>query len=408
MNKIDSVKETLEKYGQMHLLRFYDELNDEEKTDLIEQINSIDFAELKTAYNNETTNCAISNIEPLEDIYIKSDFSKSDVEEYSSISQEAIKQNKIAVLIMAGGQGTRLGFDGPKGTYKLKLSESVTKSIFQICVEDLLKAHDKYDIYPYCFIMTSDINHDDTIKFFEDNNYFTYDKNRIVFFKQGNMPLTDLEGNIALKDKSNIYFAPNGNGGIFKALHDEKVLATMEEKGIEYLFIANVDNILLNPFDDIVFGHIYSNKADLGIKTIIKENPEEKMGLCVNADDKFKIIEYIDMPKDKNDERCEDGTLKYKEGYFGVSYVSRDLLTRINTLKLPYHNAKKQNKYIDTNGNESKKDINSIKYEMFIFDGFGLSNKTILYRVNREDEFAPIKDKDSVENAIMLYKKKNC
>ncbi len=403
MENLNLVKEKLKKYNQEHLLMFYDKLNDNEKENLLKQIDKINFEEISSAYNNEVTNDSFDKVEPLKDVFLKSDFSKEDKEKYSNIAFDAIKNNKLAVLIMAGGQGTRLGFEGPKGTYQLKLPDNTTKSIFQICIEELIKAHDKYETYPYCFIMTSDINHDDTVNFFDENDYFGYEKDRIIFFKQGNMPLTDLEGKVALKDKSNIYFAPNGNGGIFKAVSDEKVLSIMEEKGIEYLFITNVDNILLNPFDDLVFGHVYSNNVELGIKTIIKENPDEKMGLCVNANERFKIIEYIDMPLDKNIERIEDGSLKFKEGYFGVSYISRELLGRINSLKLPYHKAKKKNKYLDINGNDSSDEINSIKYEMFIFDGFGLSNKTALYRVKREDEFAPIKDKESVETAINLY-----
>ncbi len=329
-------------------------------------------------------------IEPIKTI-IKDELSEDEKEKYSLLGKELIANSQVAVCILAGGQGTRLGHNGPKGTFIVPLKEP--KSIFQIQVETLLRAYKEFGSYPNLYVMTSKDNDQITKEFFESNNFFGYPKDKIKFFVQGELPLTDRN-----KNPLNA-MAPNGNGGIFKALEDEGILQEMKDKNIKYLVTQNVDNILANPIDAISIGILKENNAEIGIKSIIKAYPDERVGNTVLKDGRPTVIEYVDFPKNLAEELDENGELKYKEAHFGVNYLSIDLLNRIAEEKLPIHEAYKSNdKYGDF-----------IKYEMFIFDGFEKANNGLVIRVKREDEFAPIKNKegnDSPETASIMYEEK--
>ena len=335
----------------------------------------------------------------------KYSLSIEDKECYEEIGANLISEGKVAVCTMAGGQGSRLGHNGPKGTFVVPLEEP--KSIFQIDTEKMLDAYNKYGMYINWYIMTSEDNDEVTKQFFKDNNYFGYSKDYIKFFKQGELPLTDFEGNVLLQAKNKIFKAANGNGGIFKALADNGIIDELKEKGIEYLVTCNVDNILIKPIDEIMFGVLKSKEVGIGIKSIIKRSPDEPVGVCCIKDNKPTVIEYIDLPKELAEERNEDGTLKYGEAHFGCNYLSVKLLNKIAEEKLPYHSAKKKNKYFNVNGDFIEaEEINSIKNEMFIFDGFEMADSAIAFRTRREEEFAPIKNKtgeDSPESAKKMY-----
>ena len=402
---INDLKSNIEKHNQAHVIRFYDKLTNKEQADLLTDSTSIDFDEFESLKDNVVKSNAFNDVAPFSDVLEPSKLSDKDKRKYANLSKEAIKNGELAICIMAGGQGSRLGHVGPKGTFMIDFGDGVRKSIFELCITNIIKAHEKYGVFPYCFIMTSTLNHDETIEFFENNNYFGYEKSKIIFFIQGKMPLSDLEGNIVLENESHVYLAPNGNGGVFKALQDEKILSVMEKNNIKYLYITNVDNIITNPYEETILGSLMDGKVELGVKTLVKTDPNEKVGVCCKKDGKFSIVEYIDLPKELCEKTVEDGSLLFKDSYFGTCYLSLDLLKRIANEKLPYHSAKKKNSYIGKDGNVIKADeINSIKYEMFIFDGFYKANSVNLYRVKREDEFAPIKGKEDIEEAVRLYK----
>ena len=253
--------------------------------------------------------------------------------------------------------------------------------------------------------MTSNQNYDDTVKFFEDNNFFDYDKNHIIFFKQAELPLLDEEGKIVLKDKSNVFMAPDGNGGIFKALGTEKSIKHMKEHDIKYLAIGNVDNILINMIDPILLGLMSENDVDLASKSFMKPSPEGKWGVFCKINDKPAVMEYIETPKDLLEARNSEGELIFGDAHFGCNFFDVSLLEKIITEKLPMHAALKKNKTINING--SFLEINTYKFEAFIFDGFAKANNIMVFRVNRDDEFAPIKNKEGDESplsAIKLYK----
>ena len=405
MDKYNKVLEVLKQYGQTHLLKFYDELNEKEKNKLLNDIESIDFEEMNridkaiNANNNSVTNYKLSPIKVLD----KASLTLQEIENYQKIGEELIKKQKVAVCTMAGGQGSRLGHEGPKGTFMVPLK--LPKSIFQIATEHMLEAYQKYGVYINWYIMTSEENDEVTKKYFAENQYFGYAKEYIQFFKQGQLPLTDFKGNILLQEKNKVFKAANGNGGIFKALEDNGIMKELKNKKIEYLVTCNVDNILIKPLDNIMFGALKNKNVELGIKSIVKRDPQEPVGVCCFKNGKPTVIEYIDLPKELAEARNEDGSLRFGEVHFGCNYLSTSLLEKIANEKLPYHSAKKKNKYIDENGNLVVSDTaNSIKYEMFIFDGFEKADSALVFRVKREEEFAPIKYKEGEDSPITAAK----
>lgn len=436
-NKYEEMKKKLETCGQEHLLQFYSEITPEQQEKLLEEIELLDVAEIleltknniqnnsekirESDRENNTKNSDGNNVEngvknsleynkeevilePMEALD-KEKMSSEKKLEYEKIGNEIIKKAKVAVCTMAGGQGTRLGHDGPKGTFIVPLKNP--KSIFEIATEHMLRAYKEFNVYLDWFIMTSEENDIATKDFFEENNYFKYDKDHIHFFKQGQLPLFSMDGKILLKSKYEIFKAANGNGGIFKALEENNILEYMEKKQIEYLVTCNVDNILIKPIDPLMLGILKSGQTELGIKSVIKRDPKEPVGVCCLKNGKPTVVEYIDLPKELAEEKLDDGSLKYGEVHFGCNYLSISLLKKIANEKLVYHAAKKKNHYWNENGVWVENDeINSIKYEMFIFDGFEKAESAVVFRTKREEEFAPIKYKDgedSPQTACKMY-----
>lgn len=396
----NEVLEKLEKYNQTHLLKFYSELDDAQKQDLLVQISNIDFDYINSLYDGK------DKFE-MEDKEITSigatDKEKLDKEKYESMGVEAIKNGKLAVCSMAGGQGTRLGFNGPKGTFMLDLDRPT--SIFETIVMKLKDAYEKYGVYVYWYIMTSSQNNDETVKFFEDNDFFGYDKEHIIFFEQGELPLLDTEGKVVLRNKSEIFMAPDGNGGIFRALGSEKILEHMEAHGIRYLAVGNVDNILVHMVDPILVGLMQEKNVELASKSFMKPTPEGKWGVYCKMNGRPRVIEYIETPRELLEARNEEGELIYGDAHFGCNFFDISLLQKIATEKLPMHAALKKNKTVDDNG--ELKEIDTYKFEAFIFDAFSVAEDIVIFRTKREEEFAPIKNKEgdeSPESAIKLYR----
>lgn len=395
----------LKKYKQEHLLNFYNELTKEEQENLLNQINTIDFDLMKKLYNNR--NEIPDKDKKIENVpYVKKEaLTNEEKETFEKIGAEIIKNRKIAVCQMAGGQGTRLGHNGPKGTLIID-KINPPKSIFEIFADKLKETYENYGVKIRWYLMTSNANDKETKDFFETNNYFGYGKENICFFKQGELPLLDEEGKIVLQEKGVVFMAPDGNGGIYEALRKNNILHQMKEDGIEYLGIGNVDNILLNMLDPIFVGIMVKDNYELATKTTTKVSPEEKIGVVCTMDGKPGVIEYTEISEEMANSRDENGDLLYGEGYYGCSIFRRTLLEKI-TDKLNYHIAFKKNNYIDNNGNKIEAIApNTYKFEAFIFEGFNMSKNLLALSVKREEEFAPIKNKDgvdSIETASELY-----
>lgn len=395
------LKRILKKHNQEHILAFYDELSENEKEKLLMQVSVINFDYIDKLYNDaskfEINGKEITSLEAF-------DKSKNDTSEYKKIGEEMIKNGELAICSMAGGQGTRLGFDAPKGTFMLDLKKPT--SIFETIINKLKFAYEKYGRLIYWYVMTSETNNNATIKFFEDNNYFDYDKEHIIFFKQGELPLLDETGKIVLKAKDEIFMAPDGNGGIFKALGDNAIIEHMKNNGIKYLAIGNVDNILIHMVDPIIIGLMKQKNVELASKSFMKPSPDGKWGAYCRVNGKPRVIEYTETPKELLNARNEEGELIYGDAHFGCNFFKINLLERLVSIGLPMHKAVKKNSHITENG--ESEEINTLKFEAFIFDAFEMANDIIVFRTKREEEFAPIKNKEgdeSPETALELYKK---
>lgn len=405
MDVIENAKKILKKYNQNSILKLLENLEDEPKEKLCRDIISIDFKEIMQLYNNkEKIYEKKPEIAPIN--YIdKEKLTEEEKEQANKIGEEIIKNNQYAVVTMAGGQGTRLGCKGPKGAFKLDIGEN-GKYIFEILVDTLKRARKKYGISVYWYIMTSQENYKQTIEFLEEHKYFGYDKNKVKFFKQSVLPLIDSDGDVLINEKYEVKKASNGNGGVFKALKQSKILDDMEEKNIKWVYICGVDNIMVNMVDPILLGLTIKNNFVCASKSVKKAYPEEKVGIFCKKNGKPAVIEYIEMTDDMIYSR-KDGELVYGESNI-ISHLFRiDALKKIAEHNLKYHCAMKKNNYLDENAKIIIPEFpNSYKFEAFIFDGFEFINDMLVMRVKREEEFAPIKNKvgvDSPDTAKEIY-----
>ncbi len=405
--KLKMVRELLAKNGQEHLLQCYNNFSDEQKNKLLDNILTLDFNQVKSLYESTKNKPNFENmkLEPISHV-TKADLSAQDLEKYTKIGEDVIKAGKLAVVTMAGGQGTRLGHNGPKGTFDLGLDSH--KSIFEILCEHIKEAKAKYEVTIPWYLMTSDENNDDTIKFFEEHNYFNYPKNAIKFFKQGKLPMLNTEGKILLDESGMIKQGPDGHGGIFEAMRKNGVLYDMQEKGIEWIFIGGVDNVLVKMVDPVLTGLMVFENSLSGGKSVVKACPEERVGVFCKKDGKPSVIEYTEISKELSEALDENGELLYGESHILCNEFNISLLEEISKNKLPYHVAFKKANYLDASGNlVEPTEPNAYKFEAFLFDAFSIADNMSILRVKREEEFAPVKNAtgvDSPETARALYK----
>ncbi len=405
MNK-EEIENKLKKYNQEQLLNFYEELSQEEQQKLLKQIENIDFESMKKLYDLTKTEIDFKTqkIEPME--YLdKSKLSDGELENYKKLGEDIIKQCGLAVVTMAGGQGTRLGHDGPKGTYDLGLASH--KSIFEILCDNLKRSFEEYGVKLPWYIMTSKENENQTKDFFEKNNYFGYGKENIKFFKQGELPILSKEGKILLSEKGVVKEAADGHGGVFEALYKNNMYDDMKKKDIKMVFISGVDNVLAKLVDPIFIGATIANNKESAGKSVAKAYAEEKVGVYCKKDDKIGMIEYSEITPEMAAALDENDEFLYGESNILCNLFDIKVLDKLSKNKLPYHVAFKKANYLDNDGNEViAKEPNSYKFETFMFDAFEGLDNMLLFRVKREEEFAPVKNKDGVdspETARNLY-----
>lgn len=405
--KFEQVEKILRKTGQEHLLKQYERLTDDKKKqEFLNSILTIDFDAINEIYLNSKKNITNKDftIEPIKFID-KERIDEKEYIEYEKLGREIIKNGKLAVVTMAGGQGTRLGHTGPKGTFDLGLGNH--KSIFEILCDTLKAENERYGVSVPWYIMTSDENNAETVEFFEKNNYFGYNKGDIFFFTQSKLPMVDTEGKCLIDEKGNIKEAADGHGGIFKSILKGGALYDMQSRGIEWVFIGGVDNVLVKPVDPVLIGLSIKYNVEAAGKSIIKANPHEKVGIFCKRDGRPSVIEYSEISDELAEERLENGELKYAESHILCNLFSLNAINKIASIDLPYHVAFKKAKYIDNDGNLIISDKpNAYKFESFIFDAFEKLDDLVVLRVKRENEFAPVKNaegEDSPETARKLY-----
>ena len=405
---LDEIKWKLNKYGQEHLLNGYENLPDNKKKELLMQLQEIDFELINNLYRNTKKDIDLSNdkIEPIE--YLDKYKLNEKFKEYEAIGKKAICEGKLAAVTMAGGQGTRLGHDGPKGTYDIGLDSH--KSLFELLSDTLKEDGNKNNVIVPWFIMTSKENNEATIKFFEQNKYFGYEKDKtIFFFEQGELPMVDTEGKILIGEDGLVKQAADGHGGIFQALVKSKMTDKMKELGIEWVFIGGVDNCLVKMVDPVLMGIAIENNVSAAGKSIVKANPEEKVGVFCKKNGRPYVIEYSEISPEMAEAKDKDGELLYGESHILCNLFKTSSIERMGETPLPYHSAFKKATYIDEEGNKVvPTGPNAYKFEAFLFDAFGELDDMAILRVKREEEFAPVKNAtgvDSPDTARELYKK---
>lgn len=406
---MENYVELLTKNKQDHLIKYIEMANENDKKKIIGQVEKIDFKQINKLYeiskkdNNKIIKSYIIEHTKFTDKY---KMTKDKFQELNTIGEDIIKKGQYAVVTMAGGQGTRLGHDGPKGTFLLNVSPK-PKYLFEIIAEGLQNANKKYKTVLNWYIMTSTENNESTVKFFEEHNYFSYPKENIMFFKQGNLPLLDENGKLLVDEEFNIKFAADGNGCIYKSMKTEGVLDDMKKKGIKWVFIGAVDNALLNMSDPVLLGLAISENNEIASKSVVKVNPQEKVGVFCKKNNTPAVIEYTELPLGMAEETDEEGELLFGESHIMCNLYSIDALEKISKQELPYHSAHKKASYMKNDGTIFKAETpNAYKYEAFIFDGFNYFDNISILRGKREEDFAPIKNKegtDSPETAIELY-----
>ena len=405
--KYEAALKCLEKNGQKHLLKNYERMTETEKENLLDQILTIDLEQINELYKETQKPVSFANdvIEPIE-YTDKSKLSEEEYNKYETLGVEAIKNGKYAVVTMAGGQGTRLGHNGPKGTFMLGLDPD--KSIFEILIDSLKENNEKYGVQIPWYIMTSRENNDQTEQFFKDNNYFGYDSGLITFFKQGELPMCNEEGKLIIDENNRIKEAADGHGGIFESMRRNGVIFDMEARGIEWAFIGPVDNVLVKMVDPILLGLVLDKNVPAGGKSAVKAYSKEKVGVFCKRNGRPGVVEYTEITDDLAEATNENGELVFAESHLNCNLFSVKAISEISKKKLPYHSAHKKAKYIDEDGNLIVPEKpNAYKFESFIFDAFDMLDGMAILRVKREEEFAPVKNaegNDSPETARKLYK----
>ena len=406
--KIEEIRQILKKYNQEHLLNGYNNLDENKQKELIKQIENLDFELINSLYNNTKKEIKndIDKITPIDylDKYKLNDKYKY----YENIGKKAIKDKKLAAVTMAGGQGTRLGHNGPKGTFDIGLDSH--KSLFELLADSLKEEGKKYGVTIPWFIMTSRENNKDTISFFEKHKFFGFEKNKnIFFFQQGELPMVDTEGKILIGEDGLIKLAADGHGGIYESLVKNHMIDKMKELGIEWVFIGGVDNCLVKMVDPVLMGIAIDKKVTVACKSVVKANPHEKVGVFCKRNGRPNVIEYSEITDEMAEETDENGELLYGESHILCNLFNVTAIERMGANPLPYHSAYKKATYIDKDGNlVVPESPNAYKFEAFLFDAFGEVDDMAILRVKREEEFAPVKNADGVDSpktARELYKK---
>ena len=404
MMTFEEAKRKLEQFGQQHVLKYYEELSDAEKQELLTQIEETDFAVLENCKNLGKGD-ERGEFAPLAAMQVSEINERKD--EFMKIGVEALKAGKVAACLLAGGMGTRLGSDNPKGMYDIGLTKPVY--IFQRIIENLLDTVKAADgAYVRLFIMTSEKNNDATVAFLKEHKFFGYPEDKVTFFKQDMAPASDYEGKVYMESKSRISTSPNGNAGWYTSMLKAGLRDLLLKEGIEWIDIFAVDNVLQRICDPCFVGATLNADVSCGAKVVRKNAPDEKVGVMCLEDGKPSIVEYYELSKEMMDAKDANGDPAYNYGVI-LNYLFREKdLYDIAQASLPLHVVEKKIPYIDENANLIKPEKpNGCKFEQLVLDMIHKLDTCLPYEVVREHEFAPIKNKegvDSVESARELCK----
>jgi len=401
-----NVKKLLENHNQGHLLAFFEQLSSAQKQNLLTRIEDLDFSQIddwmskyiknppSAPTGGEITAAGSYSPEPVDAEQ------RHKYAEAVKLGKKMISDGKLAAFVVAGGQGTRLGFEGPKGDFHI--SPVKNKTLFQIFADFIAAISEKYQTTCPWYIMTSPLNHNETVEIFRSNDYYGLRKSDVFIFQQGTLPNFGLDGKILLADKDNIACSPDGHGGSLKAIYKSGALEDMRKRGVELVSYFQVDNPLINIIDPLFIGLHVLDEAEMSSKAVLKTGPKEKVGNFCLADGKVTVIEYSDLPDELAEQRNPDGSLVFCLGSIAIHIINRSFIEKLNTegFFLPLHRAVKKIPHINEKAVlVEPAEPNGIKLESFIFDALPLASKSIILQTLREEEFAPVKNASGIDSA---------
>lgn len=400
----EQAKALLNKHGQEQLLAHYEELDEVGKKTLLDGIDAIEWSFEDALKNPVDLSGAGRDIRPIQGMDLPEIEARK--AEFEKLGVAAIKAGKVAAVLLAGGMGTRLGVDGPKGAYDIGITKPVY--IFERQMANLQEVNDKCGTFVPLYIMTSDKNHAQTVAFWKEHAFFGYPENLVKFFKQDMAPAVDFNGKIYLEKKDTPALSPNGNGGWFSSMKRAGLVDDLKAKGVEWLNIYAVDNVLQRIADPVFVGATIASKVNCGAKVIEKTNPYEKVGVLCLDGEKPDIIEYYELTDEMANEKDANGALAYRYGAI-MNYLFRlETLEEIAGQRIPVHIVEKKIECLCADGVTRKPEKeNGKKFETLVVDLIKPMGSVLPFVVVREKEFAPIKNKtgvDSVESARELLK----
>lgn len=408
------IRNHYKKFGQGHVFAHFDSLSETEQASLLAHAAAIDLSELEelvqtliltpaTAGESLSERLAPADYIPLPGCGETADHILW--EEAAERGEAALRTGRVAAFTVAGGQGTRLGFDGPKGTYGV--TPVLKNSLFQVFAEKILASSRLFGRPIPWFIMTSDLNHEETVNFFETRHYFGLPQDRVHFFRQGLMPAVDAKGKILMADRGVIALSPDGHGGALRALVRSGSIRLMEADGIDTISYFQVDNPLVRCLDPTFIGFHLLNQSDLSSKMVPKAGSGEKVGVFCQQDGKSLVVEYSDLPDDLAEARDEDGKLRFQSGSIAIHIFNRDFIARLGGKKsqggsgtsLPFHLAHKKIIHLDDSGVRHEPETpNGYKFEMFVFDALPFAKNPVIIETAREDDFSPVKNAEGADS----------
>ncbi|HAV42526.1 TPA: hypothetical protein DCX15_00715 [bacterium] len=384
--------------GQEDVFRFWNELSQEARERLLDQLASIDFEVLnrlidKYVLHSEKSEMDLQGIEPAP--FIRTPETPGEVERQNqakAVGEKALREGRVACFLVAGGEGTRLGYDGPKGVFPI--GPISKKSLFQLHAEKILAIRKRYGRKLPWYVMTSPPTDRVIRDFFKSHNFFGLPQDEIRFLTQGVFPAVNFEGRLLMAAKDQIVMSPNGHGGSLKVLKESGALDQMEKEGIDIVFYFQVDNPLLKIADPIFIGYHLEEKADMSCKIVKKRDPLEKVGVVCRINGHLQVIEYSELPIQLVEEKDLNGVPRFRAGSIAIHILRVDFIKR-KKLNLPCHPARKKIPFIDARGQPWIPDEpNGIKFETFIFDALPSADKWVLMEVVRKEEFSPLKEKE--------------
>jgi len=380
----------LSENGQGHVLQFWDRLCPDERAALLQQIERLDFpsiARMKQLMSSQTVVSEQSAFSPVEVLRPSAD----ERARAGGVGEEALRKGGVGVILVAGGQGSRLGFDGPKGCFPIAPLSNGT--LFEIHCRKVLALERRHGCAIPLYIMTSAENNDATVGFFRKNSNFGLSGERVKFFKQGMWPALDSSGRIVLDRPNHIFMSPDGHGGTLSALLDNGMLDDMKRRNIGSLFYFQVDNPMVEIADPVFIGLHLERKAEMSVKVCGKRDPEEGLGVVVMREGRASMVEYTELTREQKHARSAGGELKYNAGSVAIHVFSTAFLKKEASAQMPIHVAHKKVPYCDSTGLTIKPEKpNAYKFEKFIFDALPHAERTVILDFMRSDEFSPVKN----------------